>query len=229
MFQGRRIERVENGQELRGNSKSWLLTIATHKKPYDEREWDLLRESLARAIYRILEDEDFRKKIVFRFVPGRGAAKDGNQPFFDEAMRTDDNLQIISEDVKFCVERGEKQNRIDAHILYTVTHGRMKLQIDHLRLAELVDAELEIENKMFVDMSIKSSRRNQPLAWCKPSVYTSFRHIGDLRLLDAELYIRKNLESGKRRNLYSSEADLLRTLVTAPVFPGVGKRILEMM
>lgn len=227
MLRQRRVQRVEVGQALQGNTKSWLLTIATHKKPYDEREWELLRESLARAIYRVVEDADFRKKILFRFVEGRGKASEGNQPFFPEAMRTDENLQVEAEDIKFCVERGEKQKRIDGHILYTVTHRQNLLQVDHLRLAELIDAELAAENQYFKESFIKSSRRNQPLAWCKPSVYTSFRHMGDLRLLDAELYIRKNLESGTRRNLYSSEIESLRSLIPATVFRNSGRGISE--
>ena len=45
----RRVERVEPGQPVGPNIQSWLLTIGTHKKPTDEREWDLLRESLAQA------------------------------------------------------------------------------------------------------------------------------------------------------------------------------------
>lgn len=223
----RRVEYLRPGGRIGGNIQSWLLTIGTHKKPLDEREWHLLRDSLVDAIHRIVSNPLFKNQIVYRFEAGRGRSAAGNQPFFAEQFRTDDNLQITAEDIKYVVERGSKQGRIDAHILYTVEFNDHYLQIDHIRLQELVDDELATENLKFQSLGVKSSKIPTALAWCEPKVYTSFRSLGRTMRQGAEYYIRKNLESTNpsKKKLYLSEADALRTFaVGGEVIPHHGAR-----
>lgn len=176
------------------NRSSWLITVGTHKKPYNNTELLLLDTSLRAVMDRVLSRPDFANQFLMpvRQINGKHVAMEGDN------WRTDDELQIMSQKATYTVEVGTKQGRIDAHVIYEVKH-RTRLQFDHRRFGAVVDEELEEENLAWERDGVMSRRDSQPLRWAAPSVYTSFRLLGKINQVDALAYLQKQNDAGAVR------------------------------
>lgn len=184
------------GQRLINNRSTWMINIGTHKKPYSDREWHLLRESLRESIERILLDPEFPTKCLF--LVSR-SSRSGNVTRLDNPIFRD-NLNaygincMVSE---FVIERGAKQGRIDSHILLEVVHSNTYLQFDNRAFKTLLKEELEKENLAFVASGIETDDPNKSeriLEWAGGDPYVTFSSVGKQHTSRAQEYLLKNVD-----------------------------------
>jgi len=178
---------------------SWMITIGTHTKPYGGREgsdWQRLEESLNQVIHRIFQTRPTLIDEIFYKV--RTAQIEGaRRVTMRDPDQTGVNDGVISLTAHSAIELGERQRRIDAHIIIRVKH-RLHLQIDHNRLGEIFDQELARENTWFEGAIYYTENPATParlLRWANPSVYVSFRSLGHIDLMSAARYIGKQRKS----------------------------------
>lgn len=173
------------------NQSTWLINIGTHKKPINIEEEQVLRASLERALRRVLNRPEFATECFYPVVRIDGQTVQRTQPWY----RTQSNLKISNIQADFVVETGTRTGRLDAHILLRVDHRDSRIQVDHRRIGSMLDEELEIENQRFVADRVyriyTDTGHYEPVSWARPSVYTSFRSVGQSNAADAALYIRK--------------------------------------
>ena len=206
------------------NTSTWLINIGTHKKPINEEEAAVLRDSLQRSLQRVLARPDFEYACfypVHRTADGRTVRLNGPEY---EGMRNPDVLKITRIDADFVVERGTRTGRFDAHILRRVEHEDSRIQVDHNRIGAFLDEELERENQRFREQPLARIYEDgtfEYISWAAPSVYTSFRSVGRSNAADAAVYIRKNTDRAVR----PEEQDALRKMdisFISPILAPVG-------
>jgi hypothetical protein len=172
------------------NRSTWMINIGTHKKPNDEEEFRVLRDSLLQAIGRMLDRPDFDTQCFYA-VSGRGRDLVKHDALWE---RTRANLKISRIFAEYAIERGSRTGRIDAHIIISVKHNDSKIQIDHRRIGQLLDEELDRENDYFVMAQTRSTdptKAGEFLKWAEPNLYTSYSALGHQNVADANVYIRK--------------------------------------
>lgn len=153
----------------------WFITVGTHKKPASDREFMILRDSLEKVLNKMLSDPTFPNFVFFNMEQRGGVWVESNK---SDLFRTDEDLRIISKKAEFVVEKGKKQGRIDAHILYEIEHMETRLQFDNHAFQEMLDAELNGENALFAIERVMTddiSKTGQYLRWANPPLYVFWR------------------------------------------------------
>lgn len=165
-----------------------MITIATHKKPQSQGDYWFLYTSLVEAIGRILRRPDILTEILFP-APPRGLPADTN---YAVVNRTPQRLAVTRWESDYNVEIGARQGRIDSHIILDIHHRSTEgIKVDHRRIGQLVDAELEVENQRFAAADVRQGDGTL-LRWANPTVYTSFRLVGQVQLRRTADYIDKS-------------------------------------
>lgn len=204
------------------NRSTWMINIGTHKKPYSDREWDYLRESLRDAIERVLHDENVSSNLFF---PVRRDDTTGKMVRDDANLfrRNPAYLGINGRPVAdFVIERGSKQGRVDAHILIEVVHSNTFIQFDVAAMADLLGIELQLENVSFAAAPILSDdpkKPNQPIQWADGKLYVTYTSIGKTHASNAHVYLLKQTD-----NQSVEAADLMmdRVRTEADILAGAG-------
>jgi hypothetical protein len=161
------------------NRSSWFITIGTHKKPASEREFEILRVDLEEVLNEVLTDPTFANWVLYNM--GRNA-ETGRWHETNKAnwMRTDRELKIVNQSAEFIVERGQKQGRIDAHILWDVEHVDTRLQFDNKVFQDLINDAIAARNVSFQQRNIMSddpAKAGRTLEWANPPVYVWWRAV----------------------------------------------------
>lgn len=198
-------------ERLRINDSTWLVNIGTHKLPADDDEFVVLRESLNRALTRLLESEQI-VECFFRYERLRDGR--ANEHVRRPEFRNRRFLGIVEGgmEARFEIERGTRTGRIDAHVVMRVYHTN-RIQFDNNRFQELLDEELLVENRIFADENRYTRFPDKPLRWADPKLYVSFRLLGRTLLQNAMHYIEKQ-QNPNRRGLDESERAAIEVLAS---------------
>lgn len=190
---------------------TWLINIGTHRKPYDDDEYETYKESLYQAIQRMFDNEIEPHRMRF-YYPVRKVGN-GWIEFTDQR----DTLEIGNEDVDVVVERGTITGRIDAHLLLTVEHTGPLIRFDHKEFARMLQTELEFENAFMQGDTTGVYTRKEPgyqhenIQWPTNGVpYVSFRLISNFNNFQTIAYITKQHQGVQ---IYDNEFNALNNLV----------------
>jgi hypothetical protein len=166
------LNRNPRGRML-ANRSTWLVNIGTHKKPFDEREWDILRNSLTEAIEAILNDPQFPLRCLtpMRIDEVTGRIRPPRYPEFLNLRDYGIDYPIVAE---FVIERGARQGRVDAHIILEVSHSDTRLQFNVPGFTAELRRELEAQTAALAGADILTSNPAFPLqhlAWANGNPY----------------------------------------------------------
>lgn len=193
---------------------AWMINIGTHRKPYDDTEFEFYADSLRNAIQGILDDDDSVTSLFFPVV------QDATGHWVQDkrmSQRGINQLQITGATTLTVVERGTRTRRIDAHIIVKVRHGNTRLQFDHTHFADLLQETLMAENEMFREEPFTYGARDpmklgQTLEWpTNGRPYVSFRLISRFDEGGTIAYMSKTwLTTDQERDILRENLDVLR-------------------
>lgn len=189
---------------------TWMINIGTHRKPWDDHEYQLYRDSLYRVLARMFDDPNHRTRFYY---PVR------QMPNGDFLMLTEqrDTMELGEEEVNVIVERGTVTGRIDAHALVTIEHTGPLIRFDHNNFADDLQFELDLENGFFstdetpIFARTRPGYQNEKISWpTEGRPYVSFRSIARFNNFQALAYMTKQHRGD---TIYDDEYRALTNLV----------------
>ena len=197
----------------RNKTSTWMLNIGTHRKPYDDAEYQLYFDSLDNALSNLFANDDWATDFLYaiRIDPATERVTELDAL----PWRNNDVMKIVDFNGDAVIERG-KMGRIDAHILLHVIHKDSLLRVDINNFADTLQAELEDQNeKMAANIGIYHRRKpgyeQEPLQWpTEGRPYVTFSLIFRFNDSFATAYMAKQFYRNGRN--YPGEQTALNTL-----------------